>query len=192
MKLRRLCCNPSLVLPDCGISSSKLKVFASTVEELLSNKHKALIFSQFVDHLQIIRKFLDEQGVSYQYLDGSTPIKKRKDRINRFQNGEGEVFLISLKAGGLGLNLTAASHVVHFDRWWNPAIEDQAINRAHRIGAKGAVTVTRMLAMNTIEERIANGHFDRKVLPRFGILRQVDIVIDAILDLSAKGFEVRP
>ncbi|MCI5212688.1 MAG: DEAD/DEAH box helicase, partial [Candidatus Electrothrix sp. ATG2] len=105
MKLRRLCCNPSLVLPDCGISSSKLKVFAATLEELLTNKHKALIFSQFVDHLQIIRKFLDDQGISYQYLDGSTPIKKRKDRINRFQNGEGEVFLISLKAGGAGLNL---------------------------------------------------------------------------------------
>ena len=138
MKLRRLCCNPSLVLPDCGISSSKLKVFASTLEELLSNNHKALIFSQFVDHLKIIRGFLDEKGISYQYLDGSTPIKKRKERITRFQNGEGDVFLISLKAGGAGLNLTAADYAIHMDPWWNPAVEDQTFRIVLTESAKNA------------------------------------------------------
>ncbi len=164
MKLRRLCCNPALVLPDCDIASSKLKVFAATLEELLSNKHKALIFSQFVDHLKILRDFLDEKGISYQYLDGSTPIKKRKDRINRFQNGEGEVFLISLKAGGAGLNLTAADYVIHMDPWWNPAVEDQASDRAHRIGQERPVTVYRLVVKDSIEEQIVALHKEKRDL----------------------------
>jgi SNF2 family DNA or RNA helicase len=164
MKLRRLCCNPSLVLPDCGIASSKLKVFADTLEELLSNKHKALIFSQFVDHLQVLRAFLDDKGISYQYLDGSTPIKKRKERINRFQNGEGEVFLISLKAGGAGLNLTAADYVIHMDPWWNPAVEDQASDRAHRIGQERPVTVYRLVVKDSIEEQIVALHKEKRDL----------------------------
>jgi SNF2 family DNA or RNA helicase len=164
MKLRRLCCNPALVLPDCNIASSKLKVFADTLEELLSNKHKALIFSQFVDHLKIIRQHLDSKGISYQYLDGSTPIKKRKDRINRFQNGEGDVFLISLKAGGAGLNLTAADYVIHMDPWWNPAVEDQASDRAHRIGQDRPVTVYRLVVKDSIEEQIVALHKEKRAL----------------------------
>ncbi|WPD21331.1 MAG: DEAD/DEAH box helicase [Candidatus Electrothrix scaldis] len=164
MKLRRLCCNPSLVLPDCGISSSKLKVFADTLEELLSNNHKALIFSQFVDHLQIIREFLETKGISYQYLDGSTPVKKRKERIASFQNGEGDVFLISLKAGGAGLNLTAADYVIHMDPWWNPAVEDQASDRAHRIGQERPVTVYRLVVKDSIEEQIVALHKEKRDL----------------------------
>ena len=164
MRLRRLCCNPSLILPDCKIPSSKLKVFANTLNELLENNHKALIFSQFVDHLHIIRDFLDEQKITYQYLDGSTPIKKRQERIKNFQNGEGDVFLISLKAGGAGLNLTAADYVIHMDPWWNPAVEDQASDRAHRIGQKRPVTVYRLVVKNSIEEQIVDLHKQKRDL----------------------------
>ncbi len=164
MKLRRLCCNPRLVLPDSDIKSSKLKVFGDTLNELLSSKHKALVFSQFVDHLKIIRRFLEEKNISYQYLDGSTPIKKRKQIISSFQNGYGDVFLISLKAGGSGLNLTAADYVIHMDPWWNPAVEDQASDRAHRIGQERPVTVYRLVVKDSIEEQIVDLHKQKREL----------------------------
>ncbi len=164
MKLRRLCCNPSLVLPDCNIASSKLKVFGDTVQELLGNNHKALVFSQFVGHLEILRKYLDATDISYQYLDGSSTIKKRKQRIADFQNGKGDVFLISLKAGGAGLNLTAADYVIHMDPWWNPAVEDQASDRVHRIGQKRPVTVYRLVVKDSIEEQIVALHKQKRDL----------------------------
>ncbi|MBF0338372.1 MAG: DEAD/DEAH box helicase, partial [Nitrospirae bacterium] len=126
MKLRRACCNPRLVNQDVDIPSSKLSLFAEVLEELLDNKHKVLVFSQFVGHLNIIRQYLDSKSVSYQYLDGSTPIKDRTKAVEDFQAGKGDVFLISIKAGGFGLNLTAADYVIHMDPWWNPAVEDQA------------------------------------------------------------------
>lgn len=164
MKLRRLCCNPNLILPDSKIKSSKLKVFGDTLTELLNNNHKALVFSQFVGHLKIIRDYLDTKNISYQYLDGSTPIKKRKQRISNFQNGDGDVFLISLKAGGSGLNLTAADYVIHMDPWWNPAVEDQASDRAHRIGQDRPVTVYRLVIKNSIEEQIVDMHKQKRDL----------------------------
>jgi superfamily II DNA or RNA helicase len=164
MKLRRLCCNPSLILPDAGIASSKLRVFADTLGELLENNHKALIFSQFVDHLRIIREYLDDRKIGYQYLDGSTPIKQRKERIDAFQNGCGDVFLISLKAGGAGLNLTAADYVIHMDPWWNPAVEDQASDRAHRIGQERPVTVYRLVMKDSIEQQIVDLHKQKRDL----------------------------
>ncbi len=164
MKLRRLCCNPSLLLPEAGIASSKLQVFADTLRELLDNNHKALIFSQFVDHLGIIRGYLDAEKISYQYLDGSTPIKERKERISNFQNGSGDVFLISLKAGGAGLNLTAADYVIHMDPWWNPAVEDQASDRAHRIGQDRPVTVYRLVMKDSIEQQIVDLHRQKRDL----------------------------
>ncbi|MEW6429272.1 MAG: DEAD/DEAH box helicase, partial [Thermodesulfobacteriota bacterium] len=154
MRLRRLCCNPALVLPDCSIPSSKLKVFGDLVDDIRDNRHKALVFSQFVDHLAIISRFLDERNIPYQYLDGSTPAAARRKRINAFQAGEGDVFLISLKAGGSGLNLTAADYVIHMDPWWNPAVEDQASDRAHRIGQTRPVTIYRLVMAETIEEQI--------------------------------------
>ncbi|MBN2706760.1 MAG: ATP-dependent helicase [Deltaproteobacteria bacterium] len=164
MKLRRLCCNPRLLLPESGIPGSKLKVFAETVDELRQNNHKALVFSQFVDHLSLIREYLDEAGISYQYLDGSTPAKKRRESIDAFQNGDGDLFLISLKAGGSGLNLTAADYVIHMDPWWNPAVENQASDRAHRIGQTRPVTVYRIIAKNTIEEQIVDLHQRKREL----------------------------
>ncbi|MCK5664595.1 MAG: hypothetical protein KAI17_13980, partial [Thiotrichaceae bacterium] len=115
MKLRRACCHPKLVMEDSPLSSAKLQVFEELVDELISNRHKALVFSQFVGHLSIIKELLDKKGIHYQYLDGSTPVAKRKKAVNAFQAGEGDVFLISLKAGGSGLNLTAADYVIHMD-----------------------------------------------------------------------------
>ena len=134
------------------------------VEELLDNNHKALVFSQFVDHLAIIKEKLDSMGVKYQYLDGSTPANERKKRVTEFQSGIGDLFLISLKAGGVGLNLTAADYVIHMDPWWNPAVEDQASDRAHRIGQKRPVTIYRMITKNTIEEKIVALHSGKRDL----------------------------
>jgi SNF2 family DNA or RNA helicase len=164
MKLRRACCNVKLVRPDIPLPSSKLQLFGEVLSELLDNKHKALVFSQFVDHLHIIREYLDSQKIKYQYLDGSTPAKDRKKRVEAFQAGEGDVFLISLKAGGTGLNLTAADYVIHMDPWWNPAVEDQASDRAHRIGQKRPVTIYRLVAKGTIEEKIVALHNQKRDL----------------------------
>jgi SNF2 family DNA or RNA helicase len=164
MRLRRSCCNTRLVKADATLPSAKLEAFGEIMEELLENNHKALVFSQFVDHLSIIREYLDGQGVNYQYLDGSTPAKERKKRVDAFQAGEGDVFLISLKAGGTGLNLTAADYVIHMDPWWNPAVEDQASDRAHRIGQQRPVTIYRLVAKNTIEEKIVDLHRQKRDL----------------------------
>lgn len=163
-KLRQASCNPLLVDPDIDIKSSKLAVFLEIVDELRENKHRALVFSQFVSHLSIVRKALDEKKIHYQYLDGSSPLPERERSVEKFQKGEGDLFLISLKAGGLGLNLTAADFVIHLDPWWNPAIEDQASDRAHRIGQKRPVTIYRLVAENTIEEKIIQLHNTKRNL----------------------------
>ena len=126
MRLRLAASNARLVLPESKASSAKLAALADILDELLPNGHKLLVFSQFVGHLALVKELLHERKVSHQYLDGSTPAAARKKAVDRFQAGEGDVFLISLKAGGFGLNLTAADYVVHMDPWWNPAAEDQA------------------------------------------------------------------
>lgn len=164
MRLRRACCHPRLALPDSDLSSAKLDAFNEILDELLENRHKALVFSQFVDHLSLIRAHLDARGIRYQYLDGSTPEPRRRAAVAAFQAGEGELFLISLRAGGVGLNLTAADYVIHMDPWWNPAVEDQASDRAHRIGQQRPVTVYRLVAKDTIEERILALHAAKRDL----------------------------
>jgi SNF2 family DNA or RNA helicase len=164
MRLRRACCHPRLVAKDLKIGSSKLAQICETIEELRDGKHRALVFSQFVDHLALVRNELDERQISYQYLDGSTPAKQRQASVEAFQAGEGDVFLISLKAGGTGLNLTAADYVLHLDPWWNPAVEDQASDRAHRIGQQRPVTIYRMILAGTIEERILELHATKRDL----------------------------
>lgn len=163
-RLRRAVCNPNMVLDGANMPSAKLEVLAGVLDELLENKHRALVFSQFVDHLSLIRTFLDGRGISYQYLDGSTPAKKRTQAVHAFQAGTSDLFLISLKAGGVGLNLTAADYVIHMDPWWNPAVEDQASDRAHRIGQLRPVTVYRLVANNTIEEKIVKLHAQKRDL----------------------------
>ena len=163
-KLRQAACHPRLVFPETELPSSKLALFGEVVEELLENRHKALVFSQFVRHLDLIRAYLDEKRISYRYLDGSTPPKDRKREVDAFQAGEGDLFLISLKAGGLGLNLTAADYVIHMDPWWNPSVEDQASDRAHRIGQQQPVTIYRLVAKDTIEEKIVKLHQEKRDL----------------------------
>ncbi len=163
-RLRRACCHPQLVMPGTDITGSKLERFLETVAELLDNGHKALVFSQFVGHLAIVRSHLDRQGLHYRYLDGSTPARDRKREVDAFQSGDGDLFLISLRAGGQGLNLTAADYVIHLDPWWNPAVEDQASDRAHRIGQTRPVTIYRLVMKDTIEEKIVGLHGSKRDL----------------------------
>jgi superfamily II DNA or RNA helicase len=157
-RLRRACCSPHLVNKKMPALAAKLETFSEIVDELRANGHRALVFSQFVGHLSLLRNYLDKQKVSYQYLDGSTPARTRDKRVAAFQDGEGDLFLISLKAGGTGLNLTGADYVIHMDPWWNPAAEDQASDRAHRMGQTRPVTVYRLVARGTIEEKIVKLH----------------------------------
>ena len=164
MRLRRACCDPQLVAPEAALPGSKLDAFARLAQELAANRHKALVFSQFVDYLKLVRERLDALGASYQYLDGSTPSEERARSVRAFQAGEGNFFLISLRAGGFGLNLTAADYVVICDPWWNPAVEDQAVSRAHRMGQRRPVTVYRLVVDGSIEERIMDLHRDKRAL----------------------------
>ena len=164
LKLRQACCHPRLVLPESKMSSAKMEAFELLLDELLENRHKALVFSQFIGCLTLIREVLDKKQVNYHYLDGSTPVAKRQSAINAFQSGAGDVFLISLKAGGVGLNLTAADYVIHMDPWWNPAVEDQASDRAHRMGQTRPVTIYRIVAKDTIEDKIVALHKQKRDL----------------------------
>jgi superfamily II DNA or RNA helicase len=155
-KLRQAACDPRLLgLPRefTDEDSGKLTALRELVQNAIEGGHKVLVFSQFVMMLKIIEKAMKEDGVTYEYLDGST--KDRAERVDRFQmDPTVPVFLISLKAGGTGLNLTAADTVIHFDPWWNPAVEQQATDRAHRIGQTKVVTAYRLVAAGTIEEKI--------------------------------------
>jgi SNF2 family DNA or RNA helicase len=163
-RLRQAACNSKLVTQEADIPSAKLNLFSEIVDELLENGHKALVFSQFVGHLKIIEQKVQEKKVKYQYLDGSTPMIMRPKIVDAFQRGEGDLFLISLKAGGVGLNLTAADYVIIMDPWWNPAVEDQAADRAHRMGQQRPVTIYRLVAQNTIEEKIVKLHHQKRDL----------------------------
>lgn len=140
MRLHSTACHPNLADTKAGFkTSAKLELFGEVVDELLDNGHKALVFSQFVGHLAILEAYLKKKNISYQYLDGQTPLAVRQQRIEAFQSGDGDLFLISLRAGGTGLNLTAADYVIHTDPWWNPAVENSGYRpRApHRSGETG-------------------------------------------------------
>ncbi len=163
-RLRRFCCHPRLVFPDAASESAKIEAFLELAVELRESGHRALVFSQFVDFLQLVRERLDECGFRYLYLDGSTPKEMRPGLVREFQEGDVELFLISLKAGGFGLNLTAADYVIHLDPWWNPAIESQATDRAHRIGQTRPVTACRLVTLGTIEESILALHEEKRAI----------------------------
>ncbi len=163
-RLRQACCHPRLLLPESEIPSSKLEALFELIEQLSEGRHRALIFSQFTRFLDLVQEQLEQREVKYQRLDGSTPPAERKRRVAEFQEGEGEVFLISLKAGGTGLNLTGADYVIHLDPWWNPAAEDQASDRAHRIGQRRPVTIYRLVAENTLEEKVVRLHGHKREL----------------------------
>lgn len=153
-RLRQLCCHPSLFIENYQGSSGKFEQLLEVISNARENNKRMLIFSQFTSMLHIIREELTSQGVDFFYLDGSTPSKNRVEMAERFNQGENDIFLISLKAGGTGLNLTGADTVILYDLWWNPAVEDQAAGRAHRMGQKNVVQVIRLVTKGTIEEKI--------------------------------------
>jgi SNF2 family DNA or RNA helicase len=152
--LRQAALHPGLIDPARNAeSSAKLDLLVPRLEEIIDEGHKALVFSQFTSMLSLVRSALDAKGIVYEYLDGKT--RDRQERIERFQSdGNCKLFLISLKAGGLGLNLTAADYVYLLDPWWNPAIETQAIDRTHRIGQTKPVHACRLIAKDTVEEKV--------------------------------------
>ena len=152
-KLRQLANHPKMIDSDYEAGSGKLDEVLEKLETIVAEKHKVLVFSQFVKHLDIVRGYLDKVQTKYAYLDGSTV--NRQAQVELFQTDEStQVFLISLKAGGVGLNLTAADYVFILDPWWNPAIEAQAIDRAHRIGQDKTVFTYKFITKNTVEEKI--------------------------------------
>jgi SNF2 family DNA or RNA helicase len=153
-RLRQICCHPSIFLEDYKGDSGKFNQLEELLEELIEGNHKVLIFSQFTSLLDLTKKILEEKKIKYSYLDGSTDVSKRKVIVDEFNNGKTDIFLLSLKAGGTGLNLTTADTVIHLDPWWNPAVEEQASDRAHRIGQKKVVQVFKMITKDSIEEKI--------------------------------------
>jgi superfamily II DNA or RNA helicase len=193
-RLRLLASHPRLYDAQSSLSSSKMRRLLELVEELKSEGHRALVFSQFTSHLALVREELERAGFTSQYLDGATPPAVRAKRIQAFQDGEGDLFLISLKAGGTGINLTAADYVIHLDPWWNPAVEDQATDRAHRIGQTRPVTVYRLIARGTIEEQILSLHSDKRALVA-GVLEGTNaaarLTTKDLLTLLAGGDSVR-
>ena len=164
-KLREICLDPSLVVPDYTGESSKLTVVKEIVKDASESGKKILLFSQFTSVLQKIEEDFKKEDISYLYLDGGTSAKDRVERVKKFNEDSNiKVFLISLKAGGVGLNLTSASVVIHFDPWWNPAVEDQATDRAHRFGQENKVEVIKLVAKDTIEEKIVLMQEDKREL----------------------------
>ncbi len=163
-RLRQFACHPGIVNKQWTGSSAKLDHLCQTMTDLKEESHRALVFSQFTEHLSLIRQAFDAREITYEYLDGSTPAAARQTRVDDFQNGNADAFLISLKAGGTGLNLTAADYVIHMDPWWNPAVEDQATDRAHRIGQDKPVMVYRIISRGTIEEEILSLHDTKRDL----------------------------
>jgi len=153
-RLRQLCCHPATFMENYKGGSGKLDVTIETVKDSVAAGHRLLIFSQFTKMLSILAAMLDEAGIAYFYLDGATPARERLDMAERFNNGEREVFLISLKAGGTGLNLIGADVVIHYDPWWNPAVMEQAADRAHRFGQSKTVQVINIVAKDSVEEKI--------------------------------------
>lgn len=153
-RLRQICCDPSLVYSDYDGNSSKRVLCMEVIKRAIDGEHKILIFSQFTSMFDLLIKNLEEEGISYYLLTGATPKEKRVKMVEQFNQNEVPVFLISLKAGGTGLNLTGADIVIHYDPWWNVAVQNQATDRAHRIGQKNVVTVYKLVMKNTIEEKV--------------------------------------
>lgn len=153
-RLRQICCHPSLFIDEFSGESGKLQLLEEIIDDSIDSGHRILLFSQFTSMLKIIKDMLEKKGIKFLYLDGSTDTKERGQLVESFNKGNGDVFLISLKAGGTGLNLTGADTVIHFDPWWNPAVEEQATDRAHRIGQKNSVHVMKLITQGTIEDKI--------------------------------------
>ena len=153
-RLRQICCHPALFVDGYKGSSAKFEQLMQIVEEAMLSGRRVLIFSQFTKMLEIIGRELALQGLTFFYLNGQTPSEERVEICDQFNAGERDLFLISLKAGGTGLNLTGADTVILYDIWWNPAVEQQAADRAHRIGQTNPVQVIKLVARGTIEEKM--------------------------------------
>lgn len=165
--LRQICCYPGLCIPGYSGESAKLELLMDVVPESLRNGRRILVFSQFTSMLKIIRERLDQVGIPSLYLDGETPVQDRLELAERFNRGVDPVFLISLKAGGTGLNLTGADMVIHYDPWWNPTAEDQANDRAHRLGQEKTVQIIHLITLRSIEEAVVDmGRRKRRLFDR--------------------------
>ena len=173
-RLRQICCDPSTFIENYEGSNGKIETLLDIINSSINEGHKILLFSQFTSVLKNIAEVFKVNNINYLYLDGSTKANVRGSLVKDFNNGNGDIFLISLKAGGTGLNLTSADIVIHFDPWWNPAVEDQASDRAHRIGQKKTVEVIRLIAKGTIEEKIYKIQQKKKEI--------IDKVIDKNID----------
>ncbi|MEG2505526.1 MAG: DEAD/DEAH box helicase, partial [Carnobacterium sp.] len=163
-RLRQICCDPRLFVDNYTGDSGKLEQLKELLQTAKENGQRVLLFSQFTSMLSIIEEELAQEGIETFYLSGQTKPKERIEMVDRFNAGEKEVFLISLKAGGTGLNLTGADTVILYDLWWNPAVEEQAAGRAHRLGQKKVVQVWRLIAEGTIEEKISQLQQEKKAL----------------------------
>lgn len=163
-RLRLLVCHPRLYDEHTSIVSSKTTRFIELAQTLVSQGQRALVFSQFTSHLALVQSALDDAGIATIRFDGQTPTQVREERVRAFQDGDVPLFLISLKAGGVGLNLTAATNVILLDPWWNPAVEDQASDRAHRLGQQHPVTIYRFFCVGTIEEQMLDLHVQKRSL----------------------------
>lgn len=166
LRLRQICCDPRLVAPALDAdTSAKLGAFRELIAEAIDDGHRTLVFSQFTSLLNLLRSELETQQIAYCYLDGSMPARARQTEVDRFQSSTDiPLFLLSLKAGGTGLNLTAADTVVHFDPWWNPAAEAQATDRAHRIGQTKVVTSYKLIVAGTVEEKVLGLQEEKRAL----------------------------
>ena len=163
-RLRQICCHPSLFIDNYTGGSGKLDMLMEILEDAIGGGHRILLFSQFTSMLSIIKDKLSSTNMTYYYLDGSTKSEDRIKLVNSFNSGEKDIFLISLKAGGTGINLTGADMVIHYDPWWNPAVEDQATDRAYRIGQKNSVQVFKLITKDTLEEKIYELQQKKKAL----------------------------
>lgn len=194
-RLRQIACAAELADDSAPAGSAKLDRLMELLTELREQGRKVLVFSQFAELLKRVAPRLDAAGFRYCHLDGSTPAKERRVLVDRFQAGETDVFLLSLKAGGIGLNLTAASEVILLDPWWNPAVEDQAADRAHRIGQTEAVTIYRLVTRQTVEEAILAMHETKRDLAGAILSGTGDsgaLTVDELLALLAGGSPATP
>jgi superfamily II DNA or RNA helicase len=182
LRLRQVCCHPKLLgdfIAHDGVNCGKFEAMQDMIEEIISEGHRILFFSQFVEMLKLVRKWLEVKGIRHEYLTGETKATDRQNIVDRFNRSDNiPIMLISLKAGGTGLNLTGADYVIHYDPWWNPAVEEQATDRAHRIGQTKKVFVYRLITRGTVEEKIMKLQERKRNL--------VDSIISVDRDLAKK------
>ena len=163
-RLRQVCIDPKIIFDNFTKTSSKINHLIDVVSEAISNGHKILLFTSFKTALNIVKNELDKEGITSYVIDGSVSSKKRQELVDKFNMDDTNVFLIMLKSGGTGLNLTSADIVIHLDLWWNPQAENQATDRAHRIGQKNTVEVIKLITKGTIEEKILDLQEKKKIL----------------------------